>query len=89
MVRQEKPISNTHYAGIRYIIKNGDFRKFEVTLASNLVSKFNCVNKEGVEKIDQELCYKPNLYEDVDELVDRAFLATQQRVIQHSKYQEE
>jgi hypothetical protein len=71
MVRHKKPISNTDYAGTRYIIKNGDFRKFEAILASNLTSKFNCENnKEGVEKIDQELCDKLNLDEDVDELVD-------------------
>jgi hypothetical protein len=45
--------------GIRYIIKNGDFRKFEATLVFNLVSKINFENnKEGMEKIDQELCDK-------------------------------
>jgi hypothetical protein len=74
MVRKEKPIGNTDYTGIRYIIKNVAFRKFEATLASNLVSKFNCENnKEGMEKMDQELCDKLNLYEDVDELLDTAF----------------
>ena len=25
MVRQDKPINNTHYVGLRYIIKNEDF----------------------------------------------------------------
>jgi hypothetical protein len=74
MVRQEKPISNTDYVGISYIINNGDFRKFEATLASNFVSKCNCENnKEGVEKMDQELGDKLNVYEDVNELVDTAF----------------
>jgi hypothetical protein len=74
MVRQEKPTSNTDYVGIRYIINNGDFIKFEANLASNLVSKFNCENnKEGVEKIDRELSDKLNLYKDVNELVDTAF----------------
>jgi hypothetical protein len=66
IVRQEKPTSNTDYMGI--------FIKFEANLAYNLVSKFNCENnKEGVEKIDWELCDKLNLYEDVNKLVDTAF----------------
>jgi len=39
-----------------------------------MVSKFNRASKkEGLEKIDQELCAKLNFYEDVDELVDSAF----------------
>ena len=39
-----------------------------------MITKFNCENnKEGLEKIDQELCNKINLYEDVDKLVDTAF----------------
>ena len=39
-----------------------------------MITKFNCENnKESLEKIDQELCNKINLYEDVDELVDTAF----------------
>jgi hypothetical protein len=73
MVRQDKPIHNTDYVGIRYIIKNEDFGKFEASLASNMITKFNCENKEGLEKIDQELCNKINLYEDVDEFEDGAF----------------
>jgi len=72
MVRQDKPIDNTDYAGLSYIIKNEDFRKFEAILASNMTT-FNCENKEGLEKIEQELCNKINFYEDVDELVDTAF----------------
>jgi len=72
MVRQDKPINNTDYVGLRYIIKNEDFEKFEAILASNM-SKFNCENKKGLEKIDQELCNKINFYEDVHELVDTAF----------------
>ena len=60
--------------GIRYIVKNDDFGKFETLLVSNMTSKFNCENnKEGLENIDQELCDKLNLYEHVDELVDTAF----------------
>jgi hypothetical protein len=59
--------------GLRYIIKNEDFEKFEAILASNM-SKFNCENnKKGLEKIDQELCNKINFYEDMDELVDTDF----------------
>jgi spore coat polysaccharide biosynthesis predicted glycosyltransferase SpsG len=74
MVRQDKPINNTDYVGLRYIIKNEDFRKLEAILASNMMTKFNCDNnKEGLEKIDQELCNKINFYEDMDELVDTAF----------------
>jgi hypothetical protein len=37
------------------------------------MSKLNCVNKEGVEKIDRELCDKINVYENVDQLADSAF----------------
>jgi len=60
--------------GLRYIIKNEDFGKFEAILASNMMTKFNCENKkEGLEKTDQELCDKINFYKDVDELVDTAF----------------
>ena len=74
MVRQDKPINNTDYVGLRYIIKNDDFGKFEAILASNVMTKYNCENnKEGLEKIDHELCNKINFYEDVDELVDAAF----------------
>jgi hypothetical protein len=41
MVRQDKPINNTDYVGLRYIIKNEDFRKFEAILASSMMTKFN------------------------------------------------
>jgi hypothetical protein len=74
MVRQDKPINNTDCVGISYIVKNEDFGKFDAILASNMIAKFNCGNKkEGLEKIDQELCKKINFHEDVDELVDTAF----------------
>jgi hypothetical protein len=74
MVRQDKRIIRTDYVGIRYIIKNEDFGKFEAILASNMITKFKCENnKEGLEKTDQELCNKINFYEDVHELVDTAF----------------
>jgi hypothetical protein len=47
---------------------------FEAILVTNLMSKFNCKNnKKGMEKIDQELCDKLNLYKDMGELVDTAF----------------
>jgi hypothetical protein len=52
MVKQDKPINNTDYVGLRYIIKNEDFGKFEAILASNMMTKFNCENnKEGLDKI--------------------------------------
>jgi len=73
MVRQDKPINNTDYVGFRYITKKEDFEKFEAMLASNM-TKFNCENnKGGLEKVDQELCNKINLYEEVGELADTAF----------------
>ena len=60
--------------GLRYIIRNGDFGEFETSLAFNVMTKFKCENnREGLEKIDQELCEKINFYEDVNELVDTAF----------------
>jgi hypothetical protein len=50
MVRQDKPINNTDYVGLRCITKNADFEKFEAILASNMMTKFNCENnKEGLE----------------------------------------
>jgi hypothetical protein len=73
MVSQDKPINLTDYVGIRYTIKNEDFGKFEAVLAFNMITKFSCENKEGLEKIDQELCNKIYFYEDMDELVDTAF----------------
>jgi len=74
MVRQDKRIILTDYVGIRYIIKNEDFGKFEAILASNMITKFNCENnKEGWEKTDEELCNKINFCEDMDELVGTAF----------------
>ena len=74
MVRQDKPINNINYAGLRYIIKNEGYGKFEAILASSMRNTFNCENnKEGLEKIDRELCNKIQLYEEVDELVDTAF----------------
>jgi hypothetical protein len=49
MVRQDKPINNADYAGLRYIIKNEDYGKFEAILASNMMTTFSCENnKEGV-----------------------------------------
>jgi hypothetical protein len=87
MVRQDKPINNTDYVGIRYVINNEDFGKSEAILASNMMTKFDCENnKEILEKIDQEFFDKINSHEDVDELVDTAFFASLQRVIKHSKY---
>jgi hypothetical protein len=74
MVRQDRPITNTDYMGIRCLVKKEDFGRFEAMLASNMVVKFNCENiKEGLEKTDLELCDKLNLWEDVDGLVDAAF----------------
>jgi len=74
MVKQDKPINNTDYVGLKCIIKNEDFRKFEAILVSNMMTKFNCENnKEGLDKIDQELCNKINFYEEVDKLVNTAF----------------
>jgi hypothetical protein len=56
MLRQDKPVNNTDYVGLRYIIKNEDCGKFEAILASNMMTKFDCENnKEGLEKTDQEL----------------------------------
>jgi hypothetical protein len=73
MLRQDKPINNADYVGIRYVIKNEDLGKSEAILASNM-NKFNCENnKESLEKIDQELCNKIYFHEDLDELVDTAF----------------
>jgi hypothetical protein len=55
-MRQDKPINNTDYVGLRYIIKSKDFGKFAAILASNMFTKFNRENKkEDLEKIDQEL----------------------------------
>jgi len=73
MDRQDRPINNTQYVGLRYIITNDDYGKFEAILAYNMMTTFNCENKkEGLEKLDQELCNKRNFYDD-DELVDTAF----------------
>jgi hypothetical protein len=74
MVRQNKPVNNTDCVGLRYITKNEGFGRFEAILASNMMTKFDCENKkEGLEKLDRELCDKMNFYEDVDELADSAF----------------
>ena len=58
-----------------------------------MTTKFKCEkNREGLEKIDQELCEKRNFYEDVDELVDTAFTCitaacnTAFKVLKGSKY---
>ena len=59
MARQDKNIDNADYVGLRYIIRNGDFGKFETTLAFNMVTEFKYENnREGLEKTDQELCEK-------------------------------
>ena len=69
MLKEDKPIKNTDYVGIRYTIKSKYFGKFEANLTSNMNTKFNCQNNNKcLEKIDQELCNKINFYEDVDEL---------------------
>jgi hypothetical protein len=47
MVRQDKPIDNTDYAGLRYIIKNEDYGKFEAILASNMMTTINCENNKA------------------------------------------
>jgi hypothetical protein len=38
MVRRDKPINNTDYVGLRYIIKNEDFGKFEAILVSDMMT---------------------------------------------------
>jgi len=74
MDRQDKPINNTEYMGLRYIIKNEYYGTFEAILASNMTTTMNCENrKEDLKEIDQELCNKLHFYEDVDELVDTGF----------------
>jgi DNA/RNA endonuclease YhcR with UshA esterase domain len=45
MVRQDKTINNTDGVGIRYIVKNEDFGKFNAILASNMTTKFNVRTK--------------------------------------------
>jgi len=45
-VRQDKPTNNTNYAGLRYIIKNEDYGKFETILASNMKTTVNCENNK-------------------------------------------
>jgi hypothetical protein len=89
MARQDKPINNTD-CGDKVYNKDEDFGKFDDILASKMITKFNCENKnEGLEKIDHELCNKINLYEDVDELVDTVFSCITAACIEHSRYQEE
>jgi ribonuclease HI len=74
MVRYDKPINNTDYVGLRYIIKNEDFGKFEAILTSNKTTNLTVrTTRKAWKKIDQELCNKINFYEDTDELVDTAF----------------
>jgi len=74
MDRQDKPINNTEYMGLIYIIKNVDYGTFEAILAYNITNTFNGENrKEDLEEIDQKLCNKIHFYEDVDELVDTTF----------------
>jgi hypothetical protein len=46
MVRQDKPINNTDCVGLRYVINNKDFRKYEAILASNMMTEFNCENNK-------------------------------------------
>ena len=46
MVRQDKPINNTDYVGLRYITKNENFEKFEAMLAS-MRTKFNCEKRRA------------------------------------------
>jgi hypothetical protein len=89
-VKQDKFINKTDYVGIRYIIKNEDFGKLEANLTYDFNTRFNCENnKESFEKIEQELCNKIYIYEDVDELVDSALSCiTAACVIWHSMYQE-
>ena len=68
MDRQDKPINNTEHRGLRYIIKNEDYGKFEAILESNMKTIFNCEKrKENLEENDQELCNKIHFQEDVDE----------------------
>ena len=44
--RQDKPINNIEYTGLRYIIKNESYRKFEAILASNMMTTINCENRK-------------------------------------------
>jgi len=42
-------VNNPDYVGVRYIVNNEDFGKFEALLASNMTSKFKFENnKEGL-----------------------------------------
>jgi hypothetical protein len=47
MGRQYVPINNnTDYVGLRFIIKNENFGKFEAISAYNMMSKFKCKNNK-------------------------------------------
>jgi len=56
MDRQGKPINNTEYMGLRYIIDYEDYGKFKAILTSNMTSTFIC------EKVKKRLTQKIRIF---------------------------
>jgi len=44
-----------NYTGVCYIINQEDYKKFDTNLATSFISTFNCINKTGANKQDEEL----------------------------------
>ena len=49
------------YVGVRYTT-NQDYKTFDTSLTSNIISTFNCTNKTDANKLDEELQGKVNQY---------------------------
>ena len=57
--------------GIRYITKDGDSKKFDDLLTTNLTSAFSC--QENREKLDEELTQKVSTCPDIEQLMETCY----------------
>jgi len=62
-----------NYTGVRYVINQEDYKKFDTSLATNFMSTFNCINKTGANKQDEELQGKIKQY-NTEYLIHDCFL---------------
>jgi len=49
-----------NHMAVRYITNQEDYKKFDTSLATNLISTFNCINKTDANKPGEELQGKVN-----------------------------
>jgi hypothetical protein len=61
---------NNGKKGVRFITNQEDYKKFDIHLATNFISTFNCINKMDINNLDEELQGKVKQYNTEDVIHD-------------------